>query len=1661
MKTLLNSFLLAILIAGFSNMNDLQAKKLDIFDFEVTKCSNDYPYEIASRKWEAPAGSISLTNKLFTERNNCFWVRIKYNHSILPNDQLFIKVKPNVELISIFVDDLQVFNAVNLFVDASQKPIPFDWRVINIAQKQYAKYVYVKVKVPDVSNNYVFSEIKIDDSIDVVIEAFKIDFFNSLIGLMLLFISVITFYQLPVYFKNRKFTSFWFGLTCLSAGIYLLSYANTVRYFIDNYYVWRNLSVFAVVSFPVGFFAYYSAQIKGVIGNIIGWFWKIHIVFALFFILLSAIGAITLYAVYVSKYFMIILVFSFSAFMVLSVWAIVKQKYRQPILFVSSLILFLSIILDLAGYYGLLPLGFGFSALGMLIFISFELFLQIKHYNATNRKIETYSIELQYKSIELENALDKFEKINKTLEKKVEERTHILNEKNKLLNDLNTILSESEIKYHQLADTLLEGIIIHQNGIIIEANNEMNNILGCKSNTLAGSKVINFVSPAHQHIVENILNFSIKEAVEIEMMKQDGGYIRVEVVGKEIEFASNIKGVLAVKNISENKKTAEALHKSEERLSAIFSNAAVGLVVIDKDGRYMKYNNKWMRMLKYTETEMKQRHYHDIVYSSDRLSAKSESGDTNFAHYERRFVRKDGSYFWGEVWPSVLRGKNNEVNGIIEIIIDVTDRKKAEEELKQTENKYRQLFERAPVGIFSSMFNNRFVDANPEMAKILGYAKDKKLVGNENIIMQQITENPTNKAKLRNAAKNQNEISNFEFELIKDDGKKIWLSVNIRVLQDYSGEYKINGYAYDITRQKDAERYQKMLSGAIAKSSLLLIITDYKGCIDYISPGLCEKFNIAAEIVHHKHISTIWKKDNQKLKMTFNDVFADDGGETEISVSDGQNLVRLFVYVYPLKENNRFISQYVVHFEETLRYSNFDDTLISSERILAQIASKTRFKAVYVDSALKIIYVSQAFAALFGTTNHFMHGKSIYSFINSKQVSEGIEGALNGKETEIEHLINNDITGGLTYTFHSIPQHDQNGNVVALFIYTYSHDTAMKQQFNIESNEIDLLKIIHCGILLIKNKTISWVNNYICTLSGFSADRLINRDMNLLFEISSSEIKDILKSETDTKTVYMKCADGTTKTTRLYWQPTDKNNEMIVSATVIDKEIELKNEVAKLQKIHNKEKEQKNILLRNISYEMRTPLNVIIGFSDIIDTQMLEPSQLSFIEAIKGAARNLLGIINDIVDISQIEAGNLNFTHKAIRLESLMLQLKTSLKDYFKGRPISVEYRISDTIPDFILLDEYRLKQVLLSIIGHSMRYTDRPEMSFAIMNFNTTKKNTDIRIKALNHGKFIGADKFRNYEVTNETPLYDQQKTGLSSLGISLAKEIVNALNGTLSISYENGLIIITIDIPDVKIAKVLDKTKTLSLDFKIDTKKIEFEPATILLVEDLKANIILITEILQKTNINVDVCRNGRNTFDYLKEKTPDLILMDIMLPDVDGIEITEKIKNSEQEDLRNVPVIVFTATIISQRINKLKKAGFDGYLQKPINHKEFYTELMRFLPYKYIADKKNSQDFTEQVYTKSEWMKQGNVREVRRFLESELIHEWQIVSINQRIKEIGEFGNRLKEVADKHNVPLLASYSENLFHHINRLEFEELMDVLGTFPDILLKLKAMTTN
>ncbi|MGZ2368793.1 ATP-binding protein [Ancylomarina sp. YFZ004] len=357
----------------------------------------------------------------------------------------------------------------------------------------------------------------------------------------------------------------------------------------------------------------------------------------------------------------------------------------------------------------------------------------------------------------------------------------------------------------------------------------------------------------------------------------------------------------------------------------------------------------------------------------------------------------------------------------------------------------------------------------------------------------------------------------------------------------------------------------------------------------------------------------------------------------------------------------------------------------------------------------------------------------------------------------------------------------------------------------------------------------------------------------------------------------------------------------------------------------------KSEFLSNMSHELRTPLNSIMALSKTLIMQThekLDNEENSYLEIIERNGRNLLKLINDILDLSKIEAGKMDLYPKAIHFKNFLQIINENLSPLASEKDIQLVLNASDDLPK-IETDEVRLNQILTNLINNAIKFTENGEISISAY-----KKNENINIEITDTGIGISDndlklifDEFRQIDGSSS-----RQYEG-TGLGLTIVKKLVTKLGGQISVKSKPDFgSCFTLSIPIVwheakSIAPIilssLHKTKN-------KPSPIEINGARILIIEDNKTAIIQMKQILESKGYIVDVAIGGKEAYEYMKVYIPDGIILDLMMPEIDGFEVLETIR--EKEDTANIPVTIITAKDLSTKdLNRLSKNNIYHLIQK----------------------------------------------------------------------------------------------------------------------------------
>lgn len=400
----------------------------------------------------------------------------------------------------------------------------------------------------------------------------------------------------------------------------------------------------------------------------------------------------------------------------------------------------------------------------------------------------------------------------------------------------------------------------------------------------------------------------------------------------------------------------------------------------------------------------------------------------------------------------------------------------------------------------------------------------------------------------------------------------------------------------------------------------------------------------------------------------------------------------------------------------------------------------------------------------------------------------------------------------------------------------------------------------------------------------------------------------------------------------------------LIYFTMENPDLKIINELEKDKEEANEASKAKTDFLSNMSHDIRTPMNAIIGFSESLLTENMPINQKNEVQSIYDAASTLLGIINNILDVSRIESGKEEKKETTYEMRKIIMQLSSVITAKLDQNKVKLNINISSDVPKFMIGDELKIYQILMNILSNAAKYTDEGHIDFNITSENvgdmaTVKfsvADTGIGIKESDYDKlFVKFSRIHNQENYNEV-----EGTGL---GLVITKKLVELLGGTISFTskYKVGTTF-TVVLPQKIDFNAIEKEE-VNTQTKVSTTNVHFDGSLydILIVDDNILNLKVAQRILSDYKFNITCLQSGAEAIEKIKGGARyDLIFLDHMMPLMDGIQTLKTLKNLE--GVKVPPVIALTANAMVGMKEFYLKEGFDGYISKPINREELQVLL-----------------------------------------------------------------------------------------------------------------------
>jgi len=521
-------------------------------------------------------------------------------------------------------------------------------------------------------------------------------------------------------------------------------------------------------------------------------------------------------------------------------------------------------------------------------------------------------------------------------------------------------------------------------------------------------------------------------------------------------------------------------------------------------------------------------------------------------------------------------------------------------------------------------------------------------------------------------------------------------------------------------------------------------------------------------------------------------------------------------------------------------------------------------------------------------------------------------------------------------------------------------------------------------------------------------------------------------------------------------KPSDKNLNIIHTiADIAGLAITKKTAEESLLKAKNEAENAnlaKSLFLANMSHEIRTPMNAIIGFSNMLKSSNINNDKYhEYVDGIIVSGNNLINLINDILDLSKIESGSININYEFFDLRDILQEIKTIFQLKIEQKQLGFDLKICQHLPANVYLDPVRVRQILFNLVGNAVKFTAEGSVYIEIncLSFDKANKSFTLQIKVVDTGIGIKSEHidiiFQPFQQIENTISRHYEGTGL---GLAITKRLLEKMNGHIKVESQanNGSQFI-IELPDVTYS---DAKNNLLTKAPIQNETIRFNHQQILLAEDIRSNREVVKAYLSDTNLSILEAENGIEVLKVLKHFKPDLILMDMMMPEMDGYQAIRKIK--ENPELSDIPIIAITASALTQNEIEISQIC-NGYLRKPISKLQLINELKKYLYHSVESVKIVQNTFGEKISYIMPAVINVVPDEMAQY--NELLPQWEEIQKSLVIGKIDEFNSAIYFIAQEYQNHAVLEYTRTLKRELNNFNIEAIEKLISFFPEFISKM------
>ncbi len=1110
-------------------------------------------------------------------------------------------------------------------------------------------------------------------------------------------------------------------------------------------------------------------------------------------------------------------------------------------------------------------------------------------------------------------------------------------------------------------------------GVITSWNRGAEVILGYPADEVIGQHLSMLIPPEHLSDLEDFAGRLAQGATVSQYRsvgrRKDGTKIHVSATGTPIKNSAGETVALSaiLRDVSDRVRSEQRLRDSEVRFRSAFERAPFGMCLNLVSGSFLQVNSTLCRLLGYSEPELLRLTWRDVTFPEDHEPSQQAiegllADPTTCSDFEKRYIHRCGKTIWARTRISVVPESDGSPLHLIVHIEDITQRKQVEEALCTSAKQFRALFEGSVDSLYIHDLEGNFIDLNPAALNMLGYRREEIPSLTLSNLLSADQESAALRALREFEAKGARP-ARPEFRLRRKDGKFVDVETTI-TLVPYAGIPRaVLGIARDVTERRrredelreSEERFRIMADGCPAATW----VTNSEGGIQFINRGYREMFGTHYEQVEgDKWRIVLHPEDAPKYVEAFKSAVLEHKpfrAETRVRRADGE-WRWVASYAEPrFSSNGEFIGHVGLSPDITERKQAEEALRAIQERyrMLAHALEGAGDCISITDTRNRILFVNGAFLRTYGYQEEELIGQDIL-MVRATSTGAGMEDDIL-RATIAGHwsgeLWNRTKDGRVfPISLDTSVVHDEVGRGVALVGISRDITERKQAEQTLQRSEEkfrQLAENIHqvFWILSPAGDECFYISPAYELIWGRSCESIYQNPLSWQLAIHPEDLEPAravflrqIQGEHVASEYRILTPGGEVKWIRDRAFPVRSQAGELIRIVGIAEEItEQKRYEAELIRARegaDAANRAKSRFLANMSHEIRTPMNGVIGMLQLLEQSVLTPEQQHYTAVAQSSGRSLLTLIDDILDLSKIEAGKITLEKLSFNLRQIVEDVVHLLGVPAAGKGVRIHSHVAADIPRLLLGDAHRLRQVLTNLCGNAVKFTKQGEVKVEAALESQNDRTTTVRLTITDTGIGIRQDQIGAlFSPFVQADTSSTRKYGGTGLGLAISKQLVGMMGGAIGVHSQEGQGS-TFWFTAVFEAAAQQQSAREELDSRApfpNGTALMGRTARILVAEDDATNRMVVLAQLQKLGYTSDAVTNGAEAVEAVRNGNYDLVLMDCQMPLLDGFEATRQIRDGTQSS--NIPIVALTAGAMSSDRDQCLAERMNDYLAKPV--------------------------------------------------------------------------------------------------------------------------------